>query len=192
MDIVKALNEIELRTKDLKHEYEQYFAGERRTEPQKDRKKIQEIIRLVTAQHVSNTGTKFRFQSLQATFNAYQRLWDRILVQIENGTYAPHRFKADTRVGKLDHETDEVLQHTEEWKRVHDNGQVRPDPVRELFDEYVDARRRTGDTAKLSYDAFRASLEKQMPVLKEKLGGPVRFKVSIEDGRAKLKGVRAS
>ncbi|MCZ7583425.1 MAG: hypothetical protein M5R36_08890 [Deltaproteobacteria bacterium] len=195
MELDKALDDIEVRIKELRHEYDLFFTGEIHIEPQKARDELRRLIRQVNAQHMGNTGMKFRFHSLQATFNSYQRLWDRILYQIEMGTYMPHRLKADRHVGTYDARTGTVKESDE--RRQHRPVEARPGnsndigDVKKLYREFLAARTVTAEKGRVTYDAFKRSLETQLPALKNRLGSRVRFKVSVEGGKAKVKGVRA-
>ncbi len=192
VNISQALDVIEKQIKEIRHEYELYFTGEVRIEPQKMRTELQRVIGKLHNSHIPNTAQRFRFQSLQATFNSYQRLWDRTLLEIEQGRYAPHRFK-------VEHKPDpEVAKQAAEAKIVRDLARaleaddhpLAPSNVEKLYREYVDARGKTQEPGKVSLDKFRQSLEKQVPALEGKLGGKVKFKIAIEDGKAKVKGVR--
>ena len=137
---------------------------------------------------------KFRFLSLQGTFNSYQRLWDRVLFQIEMGTYEPHKKKADRHVGKLDKNTGRVIE-SEEFRRrlrVKPREEKTPetDEMRKLYDQYIVARLATAEKGEVSFSSFRKSLENQTPSLKKILGDNFRFKVAVEKGKAKIKGVK--
>ncbi|NJK89580.1 MAG: hypothetical protein HC923_09375, partial [Myxococcales bacterium] len=62
--------------------------------------------------------------------------------------------------------------------------------LRRLFDTYVGARRRCGETANLRYEEMAAALRKQVPKLMASTGATsVEFKVVIRDGRAVLKAL---
>ncbi|MCC6157271.1 MAG: hypothetical protein IT350_04405 [Deltaproteobacteria bacterium] len=191
VNISQALDVIEKQIKEIRHEYELYFAGEVRIEPQKMRTELQRVIGKLHNSHIPNTAQRFRFQSLQASFNSYQRLWDRTLLEIEQGRYAPHRFK-------VEHKPDPDAAPPADTKAVRDLARaleaddhpLAASNVEKLYREYVDARGKTQEAGKVSLDKFRQSLEKQVPALEGKLGGKVKFKIAIEDGKAKVKGVR--
>jgi hypothetical protein len=191
MDAEQTLNSLEQGIKELKHEYELFFAGEIRVEPLKLRRQVRMLILDINRLRLSNTGMKFRFLSLQGTFNSFQRLWDRTLIEIEQGTYSPHRFKADYHVGKLDKKTGQVIE-SEIHKKTpgHLESLATRDPVQKLYEEFLEARKLTRETGKISIESFRKSLDAQKPVLQKKFGGAVAFKISVEDGRAKVKGVK--
>lgn len=192
MEADQALTELEQLIKELKHEYEQFFSGEIRIEPQKQRKVIHARIRNLNRMHLTNTGMKFRFHSLEASFNAFQRLWDRILHEIELGTYQPHKFKADYHVGKVDKKTGEVIESELHKKKTEpETKALRPlQDYKLLYTDFLQARSQTGEPGKISYESFKKSIEAQIPVLQKKIGGKIKFKVAVEEGKVKVKGVR--
>jgi hypothetical protein len=60
--------------------------------------------------------------------------------------------------------------------------------VRQLYVEYVDAKRRQKEsTASLTYEALAASLRASSQKLREKHGKPVDFEVGLKDGKAVLR-----
>ncbi|MCB1154527.1 hypothetical protein KDL45_12815 [bacterium] len=218
MNVDKAIDEIQERTRVLRHDYDQYFAGVNRIPPLRARTDLEKFVRQVSREHIGNSATRFRLQTALATLNTYRRLWDRIMQEIEAGTYAPHKFKADYHVGKFDKKTGRVItekDYQDAKKRVEDAETERKDRIaalgekhgnaapaqvkeintegvrnaRQLYDQYVAARKETKESIP-SYDAFQKSIGKQLPALRQHLGADVAFKVTIEDGRTKLKGVR--
>jgi hypothetical protein len=64
------------------------------------------------------------------------------------------------------------------------------DRVRQLFVEYVDARRKQNEpTASITYDAMSRTLRESSAKLREKHGKDVDFEVAVKDGKAVLKPV---
>ncbi len=184
MDVQKVLDVLEKSIKDLRLEYEQFFAGEMRQEPAKKRNEIKRVIFKLSNSYITNTGLKFRFQSLQGTFNAYQRLWDRIQHEIELGVYKPHIDKA---------ERERVFREEQRKKKIEWRQKLRDradGEIRVLYDQYMEARKQTNAPGKVSFEGFKSSLEKQKPLLKKKFGGEIDFKISVEDGKVKVKGVK--
>lgn len=192
MELRQALDIIEKQIKELKHEYDLFFTGEIRVEPQKLRNELRRVVAKLNTTHITNTALKFRFQSLQGTFNSYQRLWDRTNYEIELGRYNPHRFRAEHKdAPREEPQPNAALNRLSRELEVAKSGLPDQD-VSRLFEEYSAARTATKETGKVSMEKFRASLEKQVPELEKKLGGKVRFKVSVENGKVKVKGVRAT
>lgn len=66
-----------------------------------------------------------------------------------------------------------------------------PDRVRQLFDEFVASRHRTGESVdSLRMESFAAKIEKQVPDLVRKNGAAaVDFRVVVKDGRTILQAV---
>lgn len=81
------LDELSARLEKLKIDYERYFLGIEKLEPGQDRKEIAQIVRQLQTTPTANTALKFRLQSLNQRFLSYQSYWNRIVRQIEAGTY---------------------------------------------------------------------------------------------------------
>lgn len=81
------LDEVEVRIEKLKIAYEQYFMGIERFEPMKERTELRRVVRRLQTASTSNTALKFRLNSLNQRFLSYQNYWNRILREIEAGTY---------------------------------------------------------------------------------------------------------
>ena len=94
-DIQKDLDELDARLAALKVQYDKYFLGMEKLEPAKERAEIQKINLELGGRFIRNTGAKFRRDSLKNKFLSYCRYWDRILKQIEDGTYKGHKIKAE-------------------------------------------------------------------------------------------------
>ncbi len=186
MDISKALDVLEKSVKDLRFDYEQFFIGETRMEPAKKRTEIKRILLRMTSTHITNTGQKFRMLSLQATFNSYQRMWDRVLYQIEMGTYKPHILKAEREAEWREEQKVKRSDWEQKLRDRADSG------TRSLYNQYMKAREQTNAPGKVSFEGFKSSLEKQRPMLKKKFGGEIGFKITVEDGKVKVKGVKQS
>jgi hypothetical protein len=62
--------------------------------------------------------------------------------------------------------------------------------VRQLYTQYVDAKRRQNEsTATITYDAVARSLRESSVKLRQKHGKPVDFEVTVKDGRAIIRPV---
>jgi hypothetical protein len=81
----------------LRSLYEQYFMGFEKTEPQVPRKDVDRKIHVLRKEHFRNTALRFRFQMILQRYNTYQTHWQRILREIENGTYKRHVLRAERR-----------------------------------------------------------------------------------------------
>jgi hypothetical protein len=163
--------------------YEKYFLGLDRKPPEQERKRISTMARELRTAQVRNTALKFKVNTLFAKLISFERMWDRTLREIEDGTYKRDLFKAKLRSGDR-----------EEPK----TGPVRPAAptiseanLRRLYDTYLVARKRCGEsTDGLSFDSMASRLRSQVPeLMKKHKAKNIEFKVVIKGGKAILKAV---
>jgi hypothetical protein len=181
-DIEEDLMLLDARLKQLRLEYEQYFAGGRKREPQLLRGEVQKIISYYANVPIRNTGHRFKFNNLRARFFSFRRHWDDTLRKIEDGRYDKHQFQAE-------------LHDRERGLAAGAAGAAPPQALGRdgeldrLFRAWVDAREATGQgSAGLSPERLAEQLAQQAAALRERFGvAEVRFRVVVEDGRAKLK-----
>jgi hypothetical protein len=170
------LRMLDMKMKQLKLDYEQYFLGARPREPSMLRGDVQKIVVRLSNTSIKNTAERFKFNSLNGRYITMKRRWDDILRKIEAGTYERHVFKANLR----------------------DRDRAEPPPAKakkklaaraDIFDDYMKAAQSCGqDTSKLTPEKLRAVVAKQEAAIKKKLGvGKVKFRVAVEDGKVKLK-----
>ena len=88
--------------------YEQYFAGVERFEPLKERTRIKKELRRLMGVRSNNTAYKFKMQSTQATLVTYENHWDRIVRQIEEGTFKRDKLKAQRHLQAMKDVTEDV------------------------------------------------------------------------------------
>ena len=179
-DVEEDLVLLDNRLKQLRLEYEQYFLGARKREPQLLRGDVQKIISYYANVPIRNTGHRFKFNNLRARFFAFKRHWDETQRRIEDGTYERHRFQAEL------HERERAAKSA---PRGSETAPETPNDLDRLFAAWVDARAATGQpTAGLTREKLKTQLEQQARSIRERFGAEdVRFRVVVEDGRAKLK-----
>jgi len=189
-DIEEDLTLLDARLKQLRTEYEQYFMGARKREPQLVRGEVQKIITFYANVPIRNTGHRFKFNNLRARYFAFKRHWDETQRKIEEGTYDKHRFQADLheRERQLDHELEAPPR-----KKGEAASKGGGNDLDQLYDSWIEARAATGQpTAGLTREKLAAQLEQQTKTIRERFGAAeVRFRVVVEDGKAKLKASTA-
>jgi hypothetical protein len=163
--------------------YEKYFLGIDRRPPDRERKQVSDRMRTLKTTYVKNTALKFRLHTLFAKLISFERMWDRTLREIEDGTYHRDVFKA-----KL-HASREERQNSA--KQQASSFHISDDKLRKLYETYVTARQRTGESvAGLTFDAVASKIRSQVPELLSKhKASNVEFKVVIKGGKAVLKAV---
>jgi len=93
MGETEEIQQLEMRLNELRVSYEKYFAGVEKIEPVRLRDEVQRMVRRAGTFHITNTGLKFKRDSIIAQFNTLTQYWNRILKQIEDGTYQRDIFK---------------------------------------------------------------------------------------------------
>jgi hypothetical protein len=182
-DIEEDLTLLDARLKQLRAEYEQYFLGTRKREPQLLRGDVQKIITYYANVPIRNTGHRFKFNNLRSRYSAFRRHWDDTLRKIEDGSYERHRFKADL------HERERGGKGGGAAKPAAAAARAGGEDIDGLYSAWLEARSATGqNTPGLTREKLAAQLEQQRESIRERFGvGEVRFRVVVEDGRAKLK-----
>jgi hypothetical protein len=163
--------------------YEKYFLGIDRRPPEQERKRVSQKTREMRTTNIRNTALKFKINTLFAKLLSFERMWDRTLREIEDGTYKRDVFKAKLR----------------EKDRDEGGGPARPAPaptisdanLRRLYDTYLVAKKRCGEsTAGISFDSIASRIRAQVPELMQKHKAKnIEFKVVIKGGKAILKAV---
>ena len=74
--------------------YDQYFLGMERRPPTTKHTAVKKLMNELRGTFVNSTTVKFRVQNLQQRLSTFERLWERTLMEIENGTYKRDVFKA--------------------------------------------------------------------------------------------------
>jgi hypothetical protein len=180
VEIEQDLVLLDNKIKQLKIEYEQYFLGSRKRVPHLVRGEVNKIIAYYANVPIKNTGYRFKFNNLRARYFTFKRHWDTTCRKIEEGRYERDLFKARLH----ERERNESQQRREEIA-ASDTGPSRT----EVFQAYRDARKATGQgVAGLTPEKLDALLARQESAIRERYGvEQVRFKVVVEDGKAKLK-----
>jgi hypothetical protein len=84
----------------LKVAYEFYFMGNERLPPTRAYEDLKKRLERLKNSFIRNTAAKFRVQAIATKFATYERLWQRTLQEIENGTYKRDVAKAKRRTQK--------------------------------------------------------------------------------------------
>jgi hypothetical protein len=161
----------------LKLAYDQYFLGSRPREPVMLAGEVSKLVIVYSNLAIKNTAMRFKFNSIVSRYQAFKRQWTDTLRKIEMGTYERHQFKA-----KL-HER--PAQQAEPAARpAQDRG--------EIYSAFVEARQACGQSVSdLTASKLDQLLDKQERQLRKRYGdSQVRFKVVVENGRAKLTASR--
>ena len=81
------LRGLEQRVEALRRAYDRYFLGLEKREPLRERQVLERELRAVPLLSALQSTTRFRFRQLLARYRTYCQRWDRIVREIEEGTY---------------------------------------------------------------------------------------------------------
>jgi hypothetical protein len=200
------LEKLETELKELRAKYDLYFNGIERIPPQKFHDDFDRSMRRLSTVRSHNTGLRFRFQNLQASYITTKQYWTRMIRQLEDGTSRRDKFRVklrygDTKAGPVGKGSDGAAKEEKAAVPVSEDSvysfadeptkpKPKPDPHRQVYENYIKAKKMAGENATVSYEKLKASLEKQREAIKKKYNArDVQFKVVVEGGKAKIKAV---
>ncbi|MCP4007156.1 MAG: hypothetical protein GY725_23485 [bacterium] len=179
--------------KRLRIDHDQYFLGILKRPPTVLLAKVQKIIIQFSSAPPRNTRQKFRYNQLNSRFQVMRQQWGRIQRQIDAGTYKPHRFKADLREKvAIENADGNPSGGASADSSSAPGGVTAPGAASSgmdrLYNALQSARRKTGEHGGLDATALAKVVRQQTTALKKRYGdAKIRFKVVIEDDRAKIK-----
>ncbi|HEY6911645.1 MAG TPA: MXAN_5187 C-terminal domain-containing protein [Myxococcales bacterium] len=181
------LAELDEAIQNLQVLYEKYFLGIDRRPPEEERQRVSRRAREMRESQVKNTALKFKIGTLFAKLLSFERMWDRTLREMEEGTYKRDVFKAKLRMRNAG------APRAVKPAAAPAEGppQIPEEKLRRLYDTFLVARRRCGEaTDGISYDSVASRIRAQVPQLMEKhKARNIEFKVVIKGGKAVLKAV---
>jgi len=183
--LAEDLDEVEEAMVGLQVLYEKYFLGIDRRPPEPQRRQLSEKMRVLKTTTVKNTALKFRIQTLFAKLISFERMWDRTLREIEEGTYKRDVYKAKLRDSR---KGDKAARASAPSPQISDQ------MIRKLYDTYLVARQRTGESvAGLTFEGIASRIRAQVPELMARhKARNIEFKVVIKGGKAILKAIPQS
>ncbi len=186
--LAEDLGELDEALTNLQVLYEKYFLGIDRRPPDQERKRVSSKMRELRTTMVRNTALKFRINTMFAKLISFERVWDRTLREIEEGTYKRDVFKAKLHMRERDGKK-------KDGKAGPASSQQAPEitetQLRKLYDTYLVARQRCGEpTDGISFESVATRIRAQVPQLMEKhKARNIEFKVVIKGGKAVLKAI---
>lgn len=87
LNVDDLLGEFDRKLDRLRFQYEQYFLGIEKLEPNQLKKDLFRIQHTLEQENLNSAGVRFRFRSLVQRYNSYKSYWARTVRQIELGTY---------------------------------------------------------------------------------------------------------
>jgi len=164
----------------LKLAYDQYFLGSRPREPVMLAGEVSKLVVVYSNQAIKNTALRFKFNSIVSRYQAFKRQWTDTLRKIEDGTYSRHQFKAKLHERPAPQAKPTVRRPAQDRK--------------EIYAAFVEARQACGQSvSNLTTEKLDDLLDRQERELRKRYGdAEIRFKVVVENGKAKLTASRGT
>ena len=173
-ELDRELELLEVELKRLEAEYNMYFAGRLPRPPWETRGRVHAMVRRLDNAHIPNTGSRFRFNSLQSRFQTFADLWDRGLKAKEEGRPGPFANLRPPAEEKPKRPIDRVLTVTTFSDPVKEM-----DKLQELYESLAEARREVGEEA-IPCHKFADLIRTQVVSFKKKRTPQVAFRVSVK------------
>jgi len=171
------LNRLEAELKRLEAEYNMFFAGRLARPPSETRDRVTALVKRIDRTPISNTGERFRFQTIQSRLSTFVDLWDRGLRAREEGRPGPLVHSQPRRESKAKGPADRIL-YVASFR----------DPVREidkltdLYESLAEARREVGQEP-VAFHRFADLVRAQVTKLRQAGSSEVAFRVAVKDGK---------
>ena len=168
---------LETGIRQLKIQYDMFFAGSIPKQPHELRAEIERIIKRYANAPIKRYASRFHFNSLVSRFNSHSELWSKTLRSLEEGD-RPAPAVAD-RAGA----GEQILARC----TVADVG---GEPgLKLLHQRLLEARKKSGEPAgKLSFESFLKSVHSQAKKLRDKTGcDKVELRVIVQDRKVTVK-----
>lgn len=206
MPVSEDLDLIERLTRQLQTEWDKFFGGVEKKPPNELKGKLEALIRRYAFQEMTNNAERFRYQTLSTRYATFAELWNKRLRAWEEGrpvgihvtptlAHMLHVPAPSEGLAPTGFPIAAVKAHSAPSARLRPAGEVRvQDPsrdqvaVRTLFEQFVAARKATGDNAAVKIESFEKLIGQQTTrILTEKGASAVEFRIETKDGKVSLK-----
>jgi hypothetical protein len=180
------LEDLEQRLFLLKINYDKYFNGIENKQPTRDRDALLRTMREMTRYEINNTTQRYKFRTIKARYTSLDQYLTRNLVMIERGTHPKFKFRADLK----DKRREELGAARARRRATLDQQKREEVRYRDVYQEFVAARRQCGQRSDLEFRQVRKALQAQVSAIKTKYKcSTVKLRVSVVNGKAKVKAV---
>jgi hypothetical protein len=172
------LSRLEAGLRQLKIQYDMFFAGAIPRQPIELRSELERTIKLYSNAQIRNYATRFHLTTLVSKFNSMTELWAKMLRATEEGN-RPAPAVANRAGGDV-----QIVATC----RVRDARQD-VESLRLLHARFQEMRRKLGDThGKIGFESFLTGVASQASRLREKSGcEEVELRLVVQDRKVQLK-----
>ncbi len=190
MGVKEDLDMLDSKINRLRADYEQYFVKTLKKEPAALRDEIDRLILRYSNQQINNTSLRFRYSTLTLKYTSYKQFWNRILRQIEEGTFE-RGAAIGTRLPAAP-VIPEPKQRPETapspYGGLKEKLPATDDKFKTVYQQFMEAKKTAGESAAdMSYEKFTQAIAQQTEKVKKDLKcNDVEYKVVVKDGKAKI------
>jgi hypothetical protein len=160
----------------LKVQYDMFFAGALDREPKELRQEIERIIKRHTHVPMNKYAHRFHFNAVVARYNTFSELWNKMVRTNEGGATR----RATTA------STEPLRERLLARCRVTEST-AEDTALRRLHSRYVDERRRQGIETPVAFDSFARGIDNQVRRLRREAGCEgVELRVIVRDDKVQL------
>ena len=170
------MQKLETGLKNLEAQYNMYFSGRLPKPPWETRSAVEALVKRYDRGFIQNYGDRFRFQTLQARFQAFIDLWDKGLRAREEGRPGPFAQQSTKREEpkKIENRILRVAAFSDPLREQ--------DKLHELYESLAEARHEVG-LEPVPYHKFAELVKNQVNKLNEDGDTEVAFRVAIKEGK---------
>jgi hypothetical protein len=178
LDVDHELTTLEGELKRLEAEYNMFFAGRLPRPPWETRGRVDAMVKRLDRTHISNTGERFRFNTIQTRFQTFVDLWERGLRAREEGRPGPFALPQRTAEPEKPQRPEDRILHVTTFS----DPLKQMDKLHDLYDSVAEARRQAGEEP-VPFHKFADLIKTQVAGLKEKGSPEVAFRIALKDGK---------
>ncbi len=165
----------------MRIEFDIFLNGAAKRPPYDTKGRVETLLKRLGDDRTLSFAQRFRYNSLNARYNAFRDLWRRIMQRREEGRDPIYAARVSLKK--------EVVQQAEAISFVCADANKEVETVRNLYESLIEAKTRCGEsTEDLSFPRFHRLIASKADGLKDKLGcEKVQFSVTVEEGRVSFK-----
>ncbi len=178
-EIEAELERLENGLRQLKIQYDMFFAGAIPKQPLELRAALERVIKRYTSAPLRKYSHRFHFNSLAARYNSFSELWAKTLKGMEEGNRSAPALHDRVAPG-----AERILARC----LIHDAA-AEQEALKLLHERFLTARRKAeGNGTKVSFESFLRGVSAQAERLREKSGcDQVELRLVVHEGKVLLK-----
>lgn len=185
------LNRLEVLIRQLKQQYDIFFAGAAKRPPLETRREVESTVDVLGRTPMQRFSDRYRYNTLAGKYQTYRELWAKLMRMREEGYLASSARSSGV--------TDAMRSSEANPKRAALKGQTvfrsrfsdptsEDDNFKSFYDKYVEARQNQGSGSGVSYSTFLKLIAQKTAAIKQKAGcEKVSYSIVLKDGAVSLK-----